>query len=555
MTMSKSKLSVVGVAASGAFIVGSLGVTGAVASATGGVSSTSVASKFTPGSPGLGDPYFPREGNGGYDVAHYNLDLTYLPTDHHLEGTVTIDATATQNLSRFDLDLKNFKVDGVKVNGAAATFTRAAQELAITPKAGLPKGKKFTVAVTYEGTPHTVVHSPIVFGSPYGWIYTSDGAFVGCEPNAASTWYPSNDHPSDKATFTFNISVPKGTKVVANGDLTGQGSGAGMSSFQWTETQPMATYLATIDIGKWVFHKTKTPNGIPEFAAVDPSLDAQAGGAIQLTGEVTDYWAKLFGKYAFSSTGAIIDNVPSVGFSLETQTRPLYGFVPGSGTVSHELLHEWFGDSLSVKTWDNIWLNEGFATFGQWLWIEHTSGTSTYDTAKATFNSIPAGDSFWKQSIADPQRNTMFSNAVYTRGGLTLASLRHKIGDKDFFNLMRTWVSSHRYGNVETKQFTALASRSPGRTSTASSRPGCGTRSSHRRSDLRPGAAGPPSPAAACVVYHANRPASYANDHPEMAACVVDHANGGGGGGTASGAGRGGGGGTGAAAAGASTAS
>jgi aminopeptidase N len=464
MTLSKSRLGVVGVVASAALCVASLGVTGAVATAAGGVPATLAAAKYTPGSPGLGDPYFPREGNGGYDATHYDLDLTYLPDTHHLEGTVTIDATATQNLSRFNLDFKNFKVDGITVNDAPATFTRDDQELAITPKSGLPNGKQFTVAVTYEGTPHTVVHSPIVFGAPYGWIYTPDGAFVGCEPNAASTWFPSNDHPSDKATFTFNISVPSGTKVVANGDLTGQGTSGGMDSFQWTEKQPMATYLATIDIGKWKFHETKTDGGIPSFVAVDPDLEAQveSSGTIQLTNDITDYWAKLFGKYAFSSTGGIIDNVPHVGFSLETQTRPLYGFVPGSGTASHELAHEWFGDSLSVKSWDNIWLNEGFATYVSWLWIEHTSSTTAYQTAQSLYNSIPAGDSFWKQSIADPQRNTMFSSAVYNRGGMTLAALRHKIGDKDFFELMKTWATQHRFGNVTTKQFTSLASKISG---------------------------------------------------------------------------------------------
>jgi aminopeptidase N len=461
--VSKSRLGYTGVAVSAALIVTSVGVTGAVAHAAGTQHSTAAA-KFTPGSRGLGDPYFPREGNGGYDVSHYQLDLTYVPAKRHLGGSATITATATQNLSRFDLDLKNYRVEGVKVNGDAATFTRDNQELIITPKSGLPKGEKFTVVVSYSGTPHTVVNSPIVFGAPYGWIYTPDGAFVGCEPNAASTWYPSNDHPSDKATFTFNIAVPTGTKVVANGDLTGQGTNGDFDTFQWTEKQPMATYLATIDIGKWVFHKTKTAAGTPEFVAVDPDLEdqAEATGIIKLSGDITDYWAEKFGDYAFSSTGAIIDNVPNIGFSLETQTRPLYGFVPDRGTASHELAHEWFGDSVSVATWDNIWLNEGFATFGAWLWSEHAGGQSTYASALATYNSISADNPFWKQSIADPKRNTMFSSAVYYRGGMTLASLRHKIGDKKFFTLLKTWVREHRMGNATTEQFTALANKVSG---------------------------------------------------------------------------------------------
>ena len=341
MTFSKAKFGYVGAGVTAALCLSTAGVA-AASGPHAGSATASPQTKFTPGAPGLGDPYFPREGNGGYDVQHYDLDLTYLPDSRHLGGANTITAVATQNLSRFDLDLKNFHVNGVRVNGAKASFTREDQELIITPQKGLPEGKPFVVKVSYAGTPHTVLHSPIVFGEPYGWIYTGDGAFVGCEPNAASTWFPSNDHPSDKATFTFNITVPDGTKVVANGDQTGGSSGNGMTTFTWDEKQPMATYLATIDIGKWGFHSTQTAGGIPEFVAVDPALKDQAAASkiIKLTGDITDFWSKTFGTYAFSSTGGIIDNVPGVGFSLETQTRPLYGFVPDSGTASHELSHE-----------------------------------------------------------------------------------------------------------------------------------------------------------------------------------------------------------------------
>lgn len=419
---------------------------------------------FTPGSPGVGDPYFPLEGNGGYNVVHYNLDLSYDPASHHLGGSNTITATATQNLSRFDLDLVGYTVSRVQVNGAAATFRRVGPELVITPSKGLPIGKRFVVEVWYAGVPHTIIGSPIVFGAPYGWIYTKDGAFVGCEPNAARTWYPANDHPSDKASFTFDITVPKSRKVVANGSLLTQRVRGDQATFVWRETQPMATYLATIDIGRWDFHSTTTPAGIPEFVAVDPTLASQArtDHIIALTGRITDFWARSFGRYPFSSTGGIVDHVPHVGFSLETQTRPLYGFVPSSGTASHELSHQWFGDSVSVQTWQNIWLNEGFATYSSWFWTEHTGGPTTWRQANGLYGGIPAGSDFWKQSIADPQRNTMFSPAVYYRGALTLAALRHRIGDQDFATLLRTWVQVHRYRNATTAQFVALAEKVSG---------------------------------------------------------------------------------------------
>jgi aminopeptidase N len=252
--------------------------------------------------------------------------------------------------------------------------------LVITPAHGLPRGLPFRVAVNYGGTPKTIVGSPVVFGAPYGWIYTKDGAFVGCEPNAASTWFPSDDHPSQKASFTYQITVPKGRAVMANGDLLGNWTRGGQTTYLWNETRPMATYLATVDIGKWDIQRGRTPGGIKEIAGVDPTVDGHGKGTFDLTGKVTDYWSKKFGPYAFSSTGAIVDSVPDIGFSLETQTRPLYGFTPDPETLSHELSHQWFGDSVSVANWSDIWLNEGFATFAQNLWLEHEGYGSTWDS-------------------------------------------------------------------------------------------------------------------------------------------------------------------------------
>lgn len=423
------------------------------------------AAGFHPGAPGLGDPYFPLEGNGGYDVAHYDLELAYSPSTHVLQGSNTIRATATQNLSSFDLDLSGYRVSGVEVDGQAATFTRKGQELTITPAAKLPRGQAFTTKVSYAGKPKTVVGSPIVFGAPYGWIYTHDGAFVGCEPNAAHTWFPSNDHPSDKASFTFHITVPKSKQVVANGSLVSQQVHRNKATFGWDEKRPMATYLATIDIGRWRFHSTTSPGGLPEFVAIDPALaaEAQREHAVAMTGTITDYWQHTFGRYAFGSTGAIIDNVPDIGFSLETQTRPLYGFVPGPDTASHELAHEWFGDSVSVTSWKNIWLNEGFATFASWLWNEHTSGVSTWQTARRYYSVYGPGAAFWKLAVADPGRNRMFHTPVYIRGAMTLAALRHKIGQPAFARLLRNWARDHRYGNATTHDFVTLANQVSGR--------------------------------------------------------------------------------------------
>lgn len=413
---------------------------------------------FRPGSAGLGDPYFPLLGNGGYRAKHYDLDLSYRPDRHFLSGTVTLTARATQNLSRFDLDLSGMHVAAVRVDGIRAHFDRAGQELRITPMFGLRRGRWFRVSVRYSGTPKTVTGSPIVFGADYGWQYTKDGAFVGDEPNAAHTWFPCDDHPTQKASFDFHITVPSDRTVIANGEPSRPRTDHGRTTYRWNEHRPMATYLATIDIGKWNVRSGRTPHGIREIAAFDPVYSAADRTRIfTTTGRVTDYWSRMFGRYPFGSTGAIDDSVPSVGFSLETQTRPLYGYDVDSGTMAHELAHQWFGDSVSVRDWSDVWLNEGFATFAAQLWGEHTGGSTTWQDFQSTYQRYPADSSFWKLAVADPGRDTMFAGAVYARGGMTLAALRHTIGDHAFFTLLRRWTGEHRYGNGDTAQFVHLA--------------------------------------------------------------------------------------------------
>jgi aminopeptidase N len=432
------------------------------------------ATTFTPGASGVGDSYFPLEGNGGYDVQHYGLDLAYAPDTDRLDGTAVITARATQDLSRFDLDLQNLQASAVTVNGSRASFTQSGQELQITPAQGLRKGGVFIATVRYGGVPKTIVGSPVVFGSPYGFLHTPDGAFVGAEPNGASTWYPSNDHPSDKAAFTIRVTVPKDLRAVSNGVLVSERTAGDKATFVWNQRQPMATYLATVDIGKWDVKQSTSPGGVPNYVAVDPALLSSQPDAVAFftdtTAEATDLWSKLYGKYPFDTTGAIADDAryegQPLGFSLETQSKPVYSAVRDTTTIAHELAHQWFGDSVSVARWKDIWLNESFATWSHYYWNEKHGGRTVHDQVRAVYNSRPFPDApgrpYWSVVIADPQRDTMFNDRVYSGGATVLQFLREKIGDDAFFATLRTWHAEHKYGNGTTEQFTALAQRVSG---------------------------------------------------------------------------------------------
>src|SRR4051812_24082989 len=433
---------------------------------------------YQPGAPGIGDPYFPLEGNGGYDTQHYDLTFSYDPATDRLEGLAVITAQATQDLSRFDLDLQQLDVDSVTVDLQRASFTRDGQELQITPRHGIPTGRTFVVTVRYGGVPQTIVGSPIVFGSPYGFLHTDDGAFMGDEPNVASTWFPVSDHPQDKAKYTFRVSVPKGLSVVANGSLKYHLDVGGRSLWVWDEPLPMASYLVTADIGHWLVRQGRTPGGIPEYVAVDPVLPdvTTTERGVTTTRTATDFffeysaraadlWTKKFGPYPFDVVGAIADNATyngtPLGFSLETQTKPVYSAVRNSNTIAHELAHQWFGDSVSVATWDHIWLNEGFASFSEFIWGEETGLRTAHEQFEIDY-ARPATSAFWQSIIADPQRDTMFNSEVYRRGGMTLQALREKIGDDAFFRILKAWTAKYRYGNATTQQFIALSEQISG---------------------------------------------------------------------------------------------
>ncbi|TMR97650.1 M1 family metallopeptidase [Nonomuraea basaltis] len=413
------------------------------------------------GAPGIGDPDFPRDGNGGYDVAHYDVVIDYTPASKRLEGVTTIEAAATHGLSAFNLDLAGLDVHEVTVDDSPATFTRQGDELTVRPAGPIDERDRFTVKVSYAGTPNAADASADL--GTYGFLPTPDGAFVASEPNGSKTWFPANDHPADKATFDFTITVPAGLTALANGERAGQPTTTGgKTTFRWRERHPMVTYLATATLGKFELREGRTPGGIPNLAAADPRFSSTLDGLYTTSAEVTDYWATVFGPYPFGSTGGVVDDY-AAGYALENQTKPLYGgFNPDESIIVHELAHQWFGNSLSIKRWKDLWLNEGFATYAEWLWSER-KGRRTAETTFKKFHSRPATDPIWSYPPGRAKPGDLFNLSIYTRGAMTLHAVRRAVGDQTFFALLRAWATEHRYGHVTTDQFIELAERMSGK--------------------------------------------------------------------------------------------
>ncbi|MFC4496076.1 M1 family metallopeptidase [Streptomyces ovatisporus] len=422
------------------------------------------AAEPSPGAPGAGDAYYPAYGNGGYDVSHYDLRLKYQPKSDQLAGTATLLAESTQELSRFNLDFA-LDVSAVHVDGRKASFEVSGDhELEVTPARPVAEGEDFTVVVRYSGVPSEVEVSGFT-----SWHRTPDGAVAANEPESAWWWYPSNDHPSDKATFDVSVAVPEGYQSLSNGRLVSEKESAGWVRTDWRSNKPQATYLATLAVGKFDLTRSSTESGIPVVNAYSKSLgdeDGSARASVERTAEITDWLEGVFGTYPFDTVGGY---VPDTGksFALETQTMAFYGnerFKDGTdvSVVVHELAHQWYGDSVSLREWKDIWLNEGFASYASWLWSEEQGEGTAQELAEYAYSSYPADDEFWKVKPGDPGPENQFHGAVYERGAMALQALRNEIGDKDFFAVLKGWPSERSYGNARLKDFVKYAEKVSG---------------------------------------------------------------------------------------------
>jgi aminopeptidase N len=443
--------------------------------------------RYAAGAEGAGDPYFPFAGNGGYDVKHYNLDVTYTPPPvlvpptptsglrGQFDGVATIDLAATQDLDRFNLDLRGMTVESVTINGKPAANVpvpgpgvevegaawwhvqdAAARkwELTLQPRPKLKAGQAATVVIAYGGE---TIRPLDIEGALYGWVTTRDGAMVASEPEGSMTWYPVSDHQTDKATYSFEITVPAGKVAVANGLPSRPAvTENGWTTWYWDAPDQMASYLTTASVGDYQLRPVYySASGVPILDAVDTKLSTNAlntsNASLALQPEMINFFESKFGPYPFNSFGAIVDN-DSIGYALETQTRPIYSSQASQGTVAHELAHMWFGDAVSPERWQDIWLNEGWATFATWMWNDYR-GIRTLDTSFNNWYNATRPASYWELQIGDPGPLGLFAGQVYDRGAGTIYALRQKLGEATFLAGTRLWLERYNDGAGTAEDF------------------------------------------------------------------------------------------------------
>ena len=442
----------------------------------------------SPGASDLGDRLFPGLGNGGYDVRHYNLDLRYETSapSQPIDGTATIVARATQSLPRFNLDFAGESVGAVSVNRRTADWTREGEELVVTPNRPLRKGRLFVVRIANFTAAPTEPNPDDP--ETLGFFITPDGSATAPQPDRAHNIYPSNDHPRDKASFTFRFDVPAGTFAVANGVLAGNRTRGDRTTWTYLQRQPMATQLTQLAVGSYDLTHRGRHHGALIRDVTSPRLTAFLEPKLVRELVHLDWMVPRVGRYPFDAYGSLVVDAV-IGLALETQTLSLYDHpwfteLPQGvwdPVMLHELAHQWFGNSVSVWEWSDLWLSEGHASWYEFLYAEEMGfleeDTTNYpnETGYADFDDLmravyALGDQ-WRAEfgpVAQPATaETLFSLNVYHGGALVLYALRQEIGADAFQRLQRAWVRRYRDRSATTADFIALASRVAGRDLTA----------------------------------------------------------------------------------------
>ena len=403
------------------------------------------------------DAYVPGHGDDSFDVTHYSLGLGYKVIGNRLDGDAVLTCVAAVDTSAITLDLAGLRVAKVSVDGATARFEHRGARLRI--RVQLSAHQVFEVRVKYAGSPGTLKARHL---DEAGWEELTDGVIVAAQPHGAPTWFPCNDRPSNKATYAIVMAAPSEYYVAMCGRLTDVRRRGSVVEWTWEMGQPMAPYLATVQIGR--YEARELANRVVVIAPPDVCGEGYDASFGQQPAMMT-FFESVFGPYPFDDYTVVVTDDP-LEIPLESQSLSTFGRNFASGDwdsvrlVAHELAHQWFGNAVTLREWKDIWLHEGFACYAEWLWSEESGRDSAAEQAAHHHARLAELDQ--DLLLADPGPALMFDDRVYKRGALTLHALRTVVGDHDFFDILQTWVERFGGGNATTADFEALAAEISG---------------------------------------------------------------------------------------------
>lgn len=407
-----------------------------------------------------GDPYLPGIGNTGYRVESYELDLDYRVATNRLVGRAALRITALQPLRRFSLDLSRLRVTRVRVDGRKARAEQIPHKLRVTPAEPLEPGGTHLVEIEYGGHPGPRASH----WGELGWEELADGVLVASQPSGASSWFPCNDDVAEKAPYRLRVTAEEGYSVIANGVLIETSERSGRRTWLYEQREPTATYLASVQIGRYVL-EDRLLSGVAVTLARPAALALRVARDFAPLPAMISLFERLFGPYPFARYSVVV-TADVLEIPLEAQGMAVFGSNHADGRggserlIAHELAHQWFGNSVGLARWRHIWLNEGFACYAEWLWSEESGGASADALARRHHGLLRLQPQ--DLVLADPGPVDMFDDRVYKRGALTLHALRLTLGDDRFFGLVRTWTARHASAVVTDEDFRELCAEVAG---------------------------------------------------------------------------------------------
>ena len=410
----------------------------------------------------MSEPYFPQRGNEGYRITHYDLVLGYRVSSNRLDGVAVLTATVAgpEPLREFALDLSGaLRVERVTIDGARARHTQRADKLRVTAGAPIAAGTQFKVEMRYVGAPKPMNSR---FGS-LGWEQLTDGVLVASQPIGAPSWFPCDDRPDRKAAYSIAITTASAYHVVANGVLTSRKAAGANTTWTFRQDEPMATYLATVQIGK--YRSVELSNrGVQQRLVVPPRFVSRGKNAFAQQPRMIEVFERFYGPYPFAGGYAAVVADDDLEIPIEAQGMSIFGINhlavgwENERLIAHELSHQWFGNSLTLVDWRDIWLHEGFAAYSEWLWSEASGQRRADEHARRWHARLAKRPQ--NLVLSDPGPEHMFDDRVYKRGALTLHALRLTVGDVAFLRILRQWTAAHRHGGVRTADFLELVTGS-----------------------------------------------------------------------------------------------